>query len=221
MGPEATADIYQKIIKICQKKYWAKLDRDYPKILISSIPAPQIIENLKYREKLLRMLIDNLKKLESSGADLIILACNTAHYLLPELEKIASIPILNIVEEVARKVNKANVEKIGLLATTTTIKQKLYEREFKKYGKKLILPDKNSQNKIVKIIKNIIAGRKLVDDKIKLKKIIRNLKIKGAAAVILGCTDLPIIIEKDNFDVDIFDCNEIIAEAAVDKSYCE
>jgi len=221
MGPDATADLYMKIIKFCQKKYGAKYDSDYPQIIINSIPAPQMIDGLKKgkKEELLNVLIEGVKKLEFSGVDFIVTACNTVCYFLPELRKAVKIPILSIVEETVKRGKEKEIKKVGLLATTTTVKEKLYERKLTKFRIKTILPNKKSQDKINEIIRKVIAGKKSITDRNILKNIIRDLKSKGAEGVILGCTDLPLIIRKNNFDIEIFDSTGILAESVVEMAY--
>ena len=219
MGPEASAEVYMKIINFCQKKYGAREDKDYPRIVINSIPAPPMIDNLEVEKDLLKALIDGVKNLEISGADFIIISCNTAHYFLDKLKKQISIPILSIIEETVKRVRKKKLKQIGLLATTTAVK--LYEKELNRFGINIVTPDEKYQNDIVEIIKRIVAGEKLRKDKIKLKKIIYCLKRNGAKGIILGCTDLPIIVKKNNFDIEIFDTTKILAEAAVDRAYGE
>jgi len=223
MGPEATADLYMKIINFCQKKYGARYDCDYPQIIVNSIPAPQMIDSLnKTREvELCNMLMEGVKKLEASGVDFIVIACNTVHYFIEKLRKATSIPILSIIEETTKKAKENKIKKIGLLATTTTAKQKVYERELVKFGITSILPDEKSQAEVTEIIRKIIAGDKSRKDKNKLENVIEGLLKRGARGVILGCTDLPIILKKDNFDIDILDSTEVLAEAAADKAYGE
>ena len=221
MGPEATADLYMKIIKFSQKKYGAKYDCDYPQIIINSIPAPQMIDGLdgKKREELLKVLKEGVKKLELCGVDFIVTACNTVCYFLPELRKTVSVPILSIIEETVKKGKEKKIKKVGLLATTTTVNERIYERKLAEFGIKTILPGRDSQYKTTEIIRKIIAGKKSKTDRTTLKSICEELKRKGADGVILGCTDLPLIIRKNNFGTEIIDSTEVLAESSADISY--
>ena len=157
MGPDATIDLYSKIIRICQTRYGANFDEDYPPMMILNIPAPDICENLKNKEELLKILEESAKMLEELGADFIIIPCNTAHYLLPSLRKVVSIPILSMIKETSERIRKKRYKRVGLLATTTTIKQRLYEKILNKYGIYLIKPDEKAQRKIMRIIRGITA----------------------------------------------------------------
>ena len=218
MGPGASADLYLKLIKTCQQKYRARLDEDYPPIVIYNLPAPQMIDSLKNRRKLLRLLIYGVRKLENAGADFIMLACNTIHYFLPELRQAVSIPIVSIMEEVGKLLAKNRVEKVGLLATTTTVKQKVYESELNGFGISTLVPDKRSQNKLTGIIGKIVAGELNEKDRIYLKSLIEALKSKDAELVILGCTDLPLLITQRDSDMPLVDTLQVLADVAVSKS---
>ncbi len=221
MGPGASADLYSKIIKVCQKSYEAKLDEDYPPILIYNLPATQMIASLKNKNRLFSELVYGVKKLESAGADFIILACNTIHYFLPELRQSVSIPILSIMEEVGSMLTKNKIEKVGLLATTTTVRQKVYENKFKELGISTLVPDKKSQSKLTGIIGRIVSGELNGKDRLYLKSLIKILKSRGAELVILGCTDLPLLVTQKNCELQLVDTLQVLADVAVRKSVGE
>ncbi len=219
MGPEASADMYSKIIRFCQLKYKARLDEDYPPMVIYNLPAPQMINGVKDEERLLYALIEGIGKLENAGADFIVIACNTVHYFLPKLKEFSKVPILSIIEEVSKRVKKSRFKKVGLLATETTVKENLYKNELDKYGIEQMVPDDKSQEKVQKIIRDVIAGDMKRENVTLLKSIIRKFKIDGSEAVILGCTDLPIILNENNSNIVIFDSTNILSEVATDFAY--
>ncbi|HLD57761.1 MAG TPA: amino acid racemase [archaeon] len=209
MGPESTALFYQKIIEQCQKLYGAKYDQDYPKIFIYSLPLPDPVRGI--RDGTLRVLTNGLKKLESFGADFIAIPCNTINCFLPEMRKCIQIPIVGIIEETIGKIESERYKKVGLLATIPTIENNLYKSD----KIKIITPLKRDQKTVNKVICNILAGKKLDEDKKLVGRIIRNLLDRGAEAIVLGCTDLPLLIKQEDYDVKIFDTVEILAESTV------
>ena len=217
MGPEATADIYLKIIKLYQKRFGAKLDSDYPRIIIDSVPIPDVINDFENKEKTLSILEKSAKNLEFSGADFIIVTCNTVSSLLTYIENEVSIPIINLIEEVKNKILDKSYKKVGLLSTSNTIKSGIYNLFLEKFGIETIYPNQKSQSKLDEIILNIMSGIKQKKDKIEIVKIIKELISQGSEAIILGCTELPLIIESYD-DVDFFNTNQILAEIAVEKS---
>ncbi len=213
MGPESTAIFYQELIKECQKQYGAQYDEDYPEIFIYNLPIPDVVEGLKNPEKVLPVLVGGIRKLESIGVDFVVMPCNTSHYFFEDMKKEISIPFLNIVGETAKKVNSKGYKKVGLIATVTTIDHNIYTKEFDEYGIELVVPVE--QDKVTEIILNILAGRKLERDRTELKKIINTLKDVGAEAIVLGCTDISILLKQEDVDIEVFDTVNVLAESAI------
>ncbi len=218
MGPESTAIFYHTLIQQCQKQYGAQYDDDYPEIFIYNLPIPDVVEGLTRPKETLAMLIKGAKKIESIGVDFMVMPCNTAHYFYPDMAKSISMPFICIFLATAKKIKSKGYKKVGFLATETTIKYKSYDKDFEKNGITLILPDQNDQEKLTKIIMNILAGRKLDADKEALKQIIGSLKTKGAKAIVLACTDLPILLKQKDVEIEVFDTVEILAEATIQYS---
>lgn len=213
MGPESTAMFYQSIIQQCQKQYRAQYDEDYPEIFIYNLPIPNVVEGIKKPSKILPFLVKGIRKLESIGVDFITIPCNTVQYFYDNLKKGISVPLLNIVEETAKKIKSNNYKKVGLLATITTIENKIYEGILTKFGIETIVPEE--QNKVTKIILNILSGKKLESDKSELKKIIEKMEQNGAKAIVLGCTDIPALLTQKDANIKLFNSIEVLAEATV------
>ncbi len=215
-GPESTAMFYQKIIQQCQEQYGAVYDADYPEMLIYNLPIPNIVDGLESPAETSRILIKGAKKLESFGSEMLAIPCNTAHYFAKDIENKINIPLINIFTETAKKINLEGYKRVGFLSTKTTIKYKSYGDNFEKYGITLILSER--QKEITEIIINLLAGKKLKEDKTRLKQIIRELKGKGAEAIVLGCTDFSTFIKQEEIDIKIVDTITILAEAIVQYS---
>ena len=213
MGPESTAIFYRQIILECQKQYGAQYDEDYPEMLIYNLPIPDVVEGLKDQSKTLAMLVEGSRKLESIGVDFLVMPCGSAHYFYGDVKKQLSIPFLSIVKETAKKVKSRGHTKVGLLATKTTIDHGVYNAELNGQGIEVIAP--REQDKLTEIILNILAGKKLGSDKQELLRIISTLKSNGAQAIILGCTDLPALLDDKDVDLELFDATKILAEATV------
>lgn len=214
MGPESTAIFYQSIILQCQKQYGAQYDEDYPEIFIYNLPIPDMVEGIKNPEKVLPVLIRGIKRMESIGVDFIAIPCNTTHYFFDELQKNVKIPILNIIEETVKKVKSKGYKRVGLLATVTTVENRIYGRIFDKFGVEIVTP-RERQSKVTKIIRNILAGRKSEADRQELKRIVKEMKKEGAGAIVIGCTDITTILRQEDVDVELFDSVDILAEATV------
>ncbi len=213
MGPESTALFYQEIIRECQKQYGAKYDSDYPEIIIVSLPIPDIVESVNQREKIVEMLEYGIRKLENAGADFITVPCNTATVLFfNEMQAASNLKMLNIIEETVKKAAE-KYSKVGLLATSATLESEAYEKEGKKSGIEIILPEE--QDEIDRIIMNILSGNLLKQDKEKIISLIIEMKAKGAQAIILGCTDIPVLIKRGDVEMPLLDTVQILAEATV------
>lgn len=215
MGPEATAQTYKEIIKIFQERFGAKYDADFPELIIVSKPIPDVVESVENAQQTVALLNEGIQQLAGAGADFVIIACNTVQRFLPELRKTSAIPILGIAEEVAKRLQ---FKTAGLLATEATINARIFENALEPSGATVVKPDKKEQAAITSIILNIMNGKKTDADKAMLLLIIDSLKLSGAEAIILGCTDLPLLITQDDVSILVIDTTKINAEAAV--KYC-
>ncbi len=213
MGPEATALFYQLLIEQCQKQYGAQLDEDFPKIFIYNLPIPNILNGIDKGDRVLDCLVGGAKKLESTGADFLVMPCNTATCFYEKMVKELSIPFLSIVAETAKRIKLQGCKKVGLLATETTVQTGLYFTELEKKNIELITP--KNQTVVSQVILNILAGKKLARDKEVIKAITQEMKGQGAEAVVFGCTDIPILVNEKNLGIRVFNSVEILAEATI------
>src|SRR3990167_8062552 len=132
LGPETTARFYLKVVFAC-----SKINGKRPKILISNVAVPlkieeKLITEAKNIRGILPFVIDSAIQLEKGGADFIVIPCNTVHVFIDEVRKSVNIPVLSIVEETTKFLKKRKIEEVGILATPTTIKNKLYDLKLQK-----------------------------------------------------------------------------------------
>ncbi len=212
MGPESTAQFYKNLIRECQRQYGAKYDDDYPEIFIYSLPIPDVVKSLSNPQKTTERLTAGIQILENAGAEIIAVPCNTVELFIPEIRKDTKIPILSIIEQTVSEIKKRKYETVGLLATKMTIDNKLYEN----YLDKIRVVKPKNQATITKIILNVMAGKKSRRDKNKITKIINQLRIDGCEAIILGCTDLPILIGQKDTSVTLIDSLGILAKKTIE-----
>ena len=219
MGPEASANLYSKMIKYTQHEYGAVQDSDYPPIIIFSMPLLGFDETgIVDQDSVKMQLIEGVRKLENAGCDLIIIGCNTVHIFFDEMQAAVNIPILNIVEETKKKVVDFGCKKVGLFASESTSKTKLYQKRFAESGIEVVSPDEKQQQILNKVIEHVMGGNQKNDDVIALKDIARDYVRKGAEAVVMGCTEIPLAINQSHTDTKLFDTIEIIVQSAVDFS---
>jgi len=218
MGPEATIDLFYKIIKFTP----AEKDQDHLRIIIDNNPKipDRTAAILEKGEDPLPALRESARNLEKAGADFIIIPCNTAHYFLSSIQKSVNIPILNMIEETAKETQKRipQIKKVGLLASKGIYKTEIYHQHFKKYNIEAISPEEKDKEKILKVICTVKAGN--LSEKIKknILKIAQKLIDKGAEAIIAGCTEIPLILKEGDVSVPIIDPTQVLAKIAVQKA---
>lgn len=215
MGPEATAELFYRIIKATP----AKKDQDHLSIIIYNDPKiPDRTEAiLKGKCSPLPKLVEIARNLEKAGADFIVIPCNTAHYYYKELKKKVGVPILNMIELTAMTINEKypNTRKVGVIATTGTVKVRMYDKVFKKMGIKVVYPSAKLQEKVMEGIYAIKAGRIKRGKRI-LLKILQYLTQKGCRTVISACTEASLVLNKvAKQSITIIDPLQILAEVTV------
>jgi len=216
LGPQTTSEIYLSIIDLYRKN---KKDR-YPSIIIYNLPFPFMIEREAIikginSHKMLPYLIKGAKILEKSGADFGILPCNTLHKYIKEIREAVKIPFLSILDETVSQLILIKVKSVGILATETTVKDRLYDNILQKYGINILYPTKTEQNILNKIIVELIKGKKTKLQEKKIKTICSSLHKQGAGAVLLACTDLQIIASDMDISIPIIDTTEILIKASM------
>ena len=153
--------------------------------------------------------------LEKAGADFIVICTNTMHKVVDQIKEKISIPILHIAEMTAEKILEKGLENIALLGTKYTMEQDFYKSKLIEKGINVIIPDKNDVEIINKVIYDeLCLGTINSDSKKKFLEIVDKLRSKGAEGIILGCTEIGLLIKNEDTDVPLFDTAIIHAEQA-------
>ncbi len=170
-------------------------------------------------EKCGKILGETAKKLETAGADFIIICTNTMHKVVPEIKKYINIPVIHIAEAAYGRIEPSGIKNIGLLGTKYTMQQDFYKSILIDNGLNVIIPDEEDIELINSIIFNeLCCGKIKADSKKKFLEIVENLKKKGAEGIILGCTEIVMLISQKDIDIPVFDTTEIHAETAAQLS---
>ena len=215
LGPETTSEFYLDLVFSCAKK--DKTAR--PAILISSVPLPyQIEEDLILRnekaERYIPFLTAEAQRLEKAGADFIVMPCNSLHVFIGEIRNSVKIPVLSIVEETVKFLKREKMRNVGIVSTSATIKNKLYESAFAQAGIGYVAPNELQQARMGKFILNLVVGKQKNRDREELITIINDFEDKNLDCVILACTDLQLLIPQHS-KLKIFDTMKIFADATV------
>ena len=153
--------------------------------------------------------------LEKAGADFIVICTNTMHKVVNQIKEKISIPILHIAEMTAEKILEKGLKNIALLGTKYTMEQDFYKSKLIEKGINVIIPDKNDIEIINEVIYNeLCLGTINSNSKKKFLEIVDKLRSKGAEGIILGCTEIGLLIKNEDTDVPLFDTAIIHAEQA-------
>src|SRR3989338_6240114 len=218
LGPETTSEFYLDIVFSCQKKNKATR----PAIIISSVPLPYQIEEDAIAkntgiERCLPFLIEEARRLEKAGADFIVMPCNSLHVFIEDIRKSVSVPVLSIVEETVKFLQKNNFNRVGIVSTSATIKNKLYESAFEQNRIRYETPDSFQQAKMGKFILNLVVGQQNNKDREGLMAIINDFEKRNVDCVVLACTDLQLLIPQHP-TLKIFDTMKILADSTVEET---
>lgn len=198
MGPQASLELHRRMIQQALAD-GAKDGTDFPHIVHLSLPVPDFITNESRRSEALEIIINELKNIDASMDDAIIIACNTAHLLQPDIEQRLDIRITSMVDAAIDYVSR-HYKTIRLLASPTTIRTGLYDKPLKAAGVTVLTPDKDEEQALEVIIRAVISGQTISQaalDKIPITtqseqtsavNYINNYP--SSPPVLLGCTEL-------------------------------
>jgi aspartate racemase len=178
----------------------------------------QRLQHIEDWGKLDQIMVKAAQTLETAGADLIVLCTNTMHLCTPAILKSISIPFLHIAKATGLKIASRGLKKVALFGTRFTMEKDFYKTYiFENFGIKVIIPNKEERIEIHRIIyQELVQGEIKAESRETYKQIISNLEEKGAEGVILGCTEIPLLISDSDVNIDTFDTTSIHAKKAVE-----
>lgn len=180
-----------------------------------------VIEALQHQNKwdeLTKLMIEAAQNLKYGGADFIVICTNTMHKMAPEIETATGLNVLHIADVTGAAISKDQIQKIGLLGTKFTMEGDFYKKRLKdNYDIEVIIPEDADRQIIHDIIYNELCLGIIKDDsRQKYIDIINKLYAKGAEGIILGCTEIPLLIKQSDVLIPVYDTTKIHAESAVD-----
>ena len=220
MGPEATADFYMRLVK----RTPAGRDQDHLHVIMDGNAAiPDRTESfLNESTATMVAVVESALRLEQMGAEILAMPCNSAHLWYDGIVSQLTVPLLNMVEEVFAAIREAGLRTVGLLATAGTLQSGLYERYAGDVN--LLVPNDDERGRIHETVYAVKAGVGADEGEGKevLFEIINGYRKRGAEGVILGCTEIPLLISrKDLPDFPVFDSTDILVEATFQRAYVE
>jgi aspartate racemase len=221
MGPEATSFFFNQIIK----KTKSGKDQGHIKVIIYNNPEipPRTDAILHSGPSPLPYLLEGVRMLQQGGADFIVMPCVTAHYYLNDILAEEKVSFINLLDEtLAYTLRKfPGIKKVGLIASTGTLKSRLFHDIFAKQRIEVIAPDDKEQEMVMEAIfgeKGIKAGFILGSPREIVLKTARLLIEKGAEAIVAGCTEVPLVLKEEDIPVPLIDPLQILADVCILKA---
>ena len=213
MSWESTAEYYRIMNELVKERLggWHSAE-----ILLYSVDFDEIVRLQREKEwdRLVEILGDIAVKLENAGAKAVLICTNTMHKVADDVQSRIKVPLINIIDVTADALKRDGVKTAGLLGTKFTMEDGFYQERMKKHGIEIIIPeseeDRNAVHSI--IFDELCLGIFRDESKERLERIVEELKRRGAEGIILGCTELPLLLRSDG---SLYDTTKIHAEAAV------
>lgn len=217
MSWESTAHYYALINKLVN----ARLGGNYSaKLLLYSINLEELTQRTfadKWDEAA-EIIVEAAKRLERGGADFVLIGANTMHIAAEAVERSVAIPLLHIADATADRILARGMRRVGLMGTAFTMEKGFYkDRLREKFGLEVIVPCAEHRKLLHDIVfKELVHGVLNPESRARLRNVIAELTEAGAEGIILGCTELPMILEQSDSPVPLFDTTTIHSEAAVE-----
>ena len=221
MSPESTVLYYQAINRETNRRLGGNRSAD---IVMHSVDFEEIVRLQKSGDWAAagRVLAASAVKLETVGADLLLLATNTMHKVAPAIEAAVKIPLLHIVDATAAAVKRQGLSTVGLLGTRFTMSDGFYTERMSSQGVQTITPTAAEQDEIHRIIFDELCLNRIRPESARyFYDVIGRLKNEGAQGVILGCTEICLLVNETDSPLPVFDSTAIHALAAVDAALAE
>jgi aspartate racemase len=215
MSPESTIAYYQYITRRYTERFG---DYGYPEIIIYSVSFQPYVDwpNAERWDLVAQGLGEAAQKLEAAGADFVIIATNTMHLVFDEVQARANLPMLSLLDAVAEAIHAQEMRTVGLLGTRFAMEKGFYQDALARRGITVLVPDADDRRYVNEVIYNeLVAGQISDESRSEFIAIIRKLAGRGAKGVILGCTEIPLLVGDEDAGLPLFDTTAIHAEAAL------
>ena len=215
VGWSSTVYYYQLINEKANKQSG---DLSSPNILINSLNF-EPLKKLQLSEewgKTVPVLVNAARSLEDAGADFVLIASATTNIPYKKIRRAIKVPLLDIIEPTAKAINAAGIKKVGLLGTKPTMEHSFFRSRLNDFGISAIVPSDSDRQSVHEIIYDELCKDLIMaNSKMKYLKIIKKLVDRGAQGIILGCTEIPLLIRSNDVDVPVFDIAKLHALAAL------
>jgi len=217
MSWESTLEYYRAINQGVKKRLGVLHSAKIAMFSVDFEPIEQL-QRAGDWQKTAKILSGAAKNIQAAGADFMLICTNTMHKVAPQIEASIQIPLLHIADATAKKLVRENIKSIGLIGTAFTMEQDFYKGRLKgNYGLDVLVPNKEDRNIIHQVIyQELCLGQINPESKAEYLRIIEDLANQGAQGVILGCTEIGMLVHQKETKVKLFDTTAIHAEKAVE-----
>ncbi|HEW91388.1 MAG TPA: aspartate/glutamate racemase family protein [Thermotogaceae bacterium] len=217
MSWESTLEYYRIMNETVKRKMGGSHSA---KMLVYSFDFDEV-ERLQHEgnwDELSEMMINAAHRLEKAGADFLVIATNTMHKLVDNMIQRITIPILHIVDVVGEEIVELGLKKVGLLGTKFTMEDGFYSNRLREnFGVEVFVPTNVERDVVHSVIYDeLVKGIIKESSKKKFVEIVKNLELRGIQGIILGCTEIPLLINQRDVDIPVFDTTKLHAIAAVE-----
>jgi aspartate racemase len=217
MSWESSIEYYRIINQVTRQRLGGLHSANLVMVSVDFAPI-ELLQSQDRWEEAAEVLAASARQVQAAGADFLLIATNTMHKVYPQIQAALEIPVVHIADATAHKIREAGLERIGLLGTIYTMQQDFYKgRLQEQYGLDIIVPGESDQRQVDQVIfEELVLGIIREESREMFSQVIQGLIGMGAQGIILGCTEIPLIVNPEDFDVPIFDTTYIHAETAVD-----
>lgn len=223
VGPQATEYLYRKIMNGAVEKYGANENHHFPRVLIISEPVIDFISSTEYLQVAKRQILQAVGRLIAGGATHVAIASNTVHLLLEDIAELCNahgVECISMLDAVSEYCSTQGYTKVGLLGSPVTLQSNMYDRALENNGVTIVRPPEHEFEQLGCIIKAVIADT--VDQaETELFMSIVTAVAEHADAVLLGCTELPVLASELEIEVPVVDTSAVLAEALLRTYYSQ
>lgn len=218
MSPESTVAYYEYLTRTYTQRHG---DYGYPEILIYSVSFQPYVDwpNEGRWDLVAQGLAGAAQRLAAAGADLLIIATNTMHIVFDQVQAAVDVPMISLLDAVAQAILAQEIGTVGLLGTRFTMEHPFYQRALAAHGIEVLVPGAEDREYVNRVIYDeLVAGQVRAESRAGFLEVIGRLAARGARGVILGCTEIPLLVRPADvsaYDVQLFDTTAIHAEAAL------
>ena len=215
MSPESTTEYYEYITRTYTVRFG---DYGYPEIIIYSVSFQPYVDWPKEDrwDLVAQGLSEAAQRLEAAGADFIIIATNTMHLVFDQVQASVNVPLLSLLDAVGEAILAREMKTVGLLGTKFTMEKAFYQNALTRKGITVLTPDAGDREYVNRVIYDeLVAGQIRDQSRAGFVAIIEKLAACGAEGVILGCTEIPLLVNEADAGIPLFDTTAIHAEAAL------